>query len=169
MKIDFREYKKKNIEILFGLCDNRIEVWGKVLCLLPFVLRQNIETESNTIMRKILTVIIAAVVICLFMLTGCSKQIETITGTWASPDGYTMTLTESTMTLTGEQGESSIAYDSLPYRWADNVLYVTVGDIEYPMFTTYLSENDLQMTYIPETLGVSASDVRTINLIRTEK
>lgn len=96
-----------------------------------------------------ITALAAALLLLLALLTGCgSDTVETVVGTWESPDGYTLELTEDMLTLTNDSHENALAYEALPYEWTGNTLAVTIEEQTYPVFETYLSEDTLKLTYL---------------------
>lgn len=110
----------------------------------------------------------------LFCLSGCGRdaemaEIETVRGVWKSNDGYSLTLTDTTLSLTDSNGENCLPYDCLNYVWTDDKLYVNIEGQQYGVFDVYLKEDTMSLTYIAKTVGISDSDVTTINLTRTKK
>lgn len=92
--------------------------------------------------------LLAAVLLCL-PLAACDDTVETIVGKWESPDGYTLVLTEDTLALTNDKHENALPSEELPYRWSGDVLMVVIDGQTFPVFTTYLSEDTLKLTYVP--------------------
>ena len=110
----------------------------------------------------------------LFCLSGCGKdaknaEIETVRGVWKSNDGYSLTLTEDTLSLTDNNGNNCLPYDCLNYVWAKDQLFVSIEGQQYGVFDVYLKEDTMALTYVASTLGISDSDVTTINLTREAK
>lgn len=111
----------------------------------------------------------ASAAMMMLSLAGCGDEtIETVVGKWQSTDGYTLVLTDTTLSLTDNNGENCLPYDSLDYDWNNDRLYIDLEGSTYGIFETDLNEDTLKLTYIAETLGVSDSDVTTITLTRID-
>ena len=111
----------------------------------------------------------ASAAMMMLSLAGCGDEtIETVVGKWQSTDGYTLVLTDTTLSLTDSNGENCLPYDSLDYDWNSDRLYIDLEGSTYGIFETDLNEDTLKLTYIAETLGVSDSDVTTITLTRID-
>ena len=122
-------------------------------------------------MKKAIRAAAAALMIVLALtgLCGCgSDAVETIEGTWKSNDGYTLILENGTLTLLNDSGENALLYDSLDYKWVGDVLYVDIEGQSYGVFTTYLKEDTLKLTYDAYTVGLSEDEATSITLTRTK-
>ena len=127
--------------------------------------------KKNGFISAALLLIAAAMLFC---LSGCGRdkhnaEIETVRGVWRSNDGYTLTLTEDTLALEDNNGTNCLPYDCLNYVWSHDKLYVSIEGQQYEMFDVYLKEDSMSLTYIAKTMGISDSDVTTINLTRIKK
>lgn len=96
---------------------------------------------------KLLCAVVAIMLVVAF--AGCGNEVETIVGTWESPDGYTLVLTEDSLSLTNYDHENALSYESIPYYWTGKTLNVTVEGQTFAVFETYLSEDTLKLTYLP--------------------
>ena len=110
----------------------------------------------------------------LFGLTGCGRdsgkaEIETVRGVWKSNDGYSLTLTENTLSLADNNGNNCLPYDCLNYVWTKDKLFVDIEGRQYGVFDVYLKEDTMALTYDTAAMGISDSDVTTINLTRVGK
>ena len=120
------------------------------------------------------TALLLAAVALLLCLAGCGRdakkaEIETVRGVWRSNDGYSLTLTDSTLSLTDSSGENCLPYDCLNYVWTNDRLYVDIEGQQYGVFDVYLKEDSMDLTYVAKTIGISDSDVTTIKLTREKK
>lgn len=105
-------------------------------------------------------------------VSGCGRdkkmaEIETVRGVWTSNDGYSLTLTDNTLSLTDNNGQNCLPYDCLNYVWTNGKLYVNIEGQQFGIFDVYLKENTMTLTYVAETMGISDSDVTTITLTRS--
>lgn len=125
---------------------------------------------KSRILRAAAAVMLIITMLC--CVSGCGRdkkmaEVETVKGVWTSNDGFSLTLTENTLSLTDNNGENCLPYDCLNYVWTDDTLYVNIEGQQFGIFDVYLNEDTMTLTYVAGVMGISDSDVTSITLTRS--
>lgn len=119
-------------------------------------------------MKKLICAI-AALLLALSLLAGCSAEQQGIEGRWLSIDGSTLTFADGKLTLTDADGEGILAEAEYPCDYRDGFLYITIGGVEVKAFSVTLSGGELELVYTPEVLAdMQAEGGATIQLERAK-
>lgn len=116
--------------------------------------------------------IITAVLLIIMLFTGCNHlALElNLPGTWRSPDGYTVTFTEDTMTLYDNRGEA-VTEPAMKYTVNGNYIYTDIGGESTALFECRVNGDAMTLIYtesfLTSQLGEDAKSI-SISLERCE-
>lgn len=116
--------------------------------------------------------IIIAVLMMIMLFTGCNHLAleRNLPGTWRSPDGYTVTFTEGTMTLYNSSGEA-VTDPAMEYIVNGNYLYTDIGGESVALFECRVNGDEMTLIYtesfLTSQLGEDAKSI-SISLERCE-
>lgn len=114
----------------------------------------------------------AAILLIIMLLCGCNHLAleRNLPGTWRSPDGYTVTFTEYTMTLYNRDGEPELD-SALKYSVSGNYIYANLGGESTALFECRVNGDKMTLIYtdsfLTSQLGEDAKSI-SISLERCE-